>query len=148
MSIASSAVSALTTLKSCICRNFSSGRRTPWSSSTNRTSGTAGVVILWLIGRSGLPLQTDGDPFSGGRHNGGQHGRAGVDSFEKIRHLVALVDDVVAEKQTPFVHARKDHREEFLIVALPRVAEHEVERAGHLRNLRERIARNHLHDVR
>ena len=44
-SIASSAVSAVTTLNWFNSRNFSSGRRTPWSSSTKRTSGKAWVVI-------------------------------------------------------------------------------------------------------
>src|SRR5687767_11731531 len=98
--MASSAVSAVTTVKWCIWRNFSSGRRTPTSSSTTRTTGASGVVIPGLISSSPLPLQSDRNALSRRRDNGGEHGRAGMDSFEKIRHLVALVDDVVAEEQS------------------------------------------------
>ena len=53
-----------------------------------------------------------------------------------------------ARNSPPGVHARKHHVEELLVVGLPGVEEHEVERARQLRDLLERIARNHRDDVR
>ena len=59
---------------------------------------------------------------------------------EKISHLIPLVHDVVREEEPALVEPRIHHVEEALVVLLPGVEEHEVERAGELRDLLERVA--------
>ncbi len=68
-------------------------------------------------------------------------------AVRKSLHLALLVHDVVGEEQPAGVDAREHHVEELLVVRLPGVQEHEVERALELRDFLERVACDDRDDV-
>ena len=53
-----------------------------------------------------------------------------LDRIEEIAHLALFVDDVVREEEAARAQTREDEIEEPLVVGLPRVEKHEIERAG------------------
>ena len=73
--------------------------------------------------------------------------RIGADRVQEVPHLALLVDDVVGEEQSARRQPRQHQIEKALVIALPRVEEHEVERARQFRDLLERVARHHRDDV-
>ena len=70
-----------------------------------------------------------------------------VNGVEKITHLAPFVDDVVPEKEPARLEPRHDQIEKPLVVLLPGVQKHEVDRAGDLRDLLKGVARNDRHDI-
>ena len=63
-------------------------------------------------------------------------------------HLALFVDNVVSHKHAAGVQPWVDHVEELLVVGLPGIEEDKIERARQLRDLGERIAMHHAHDIR
>ena len=97
---------------------------------------------------SSLPgLHRDRDAFARRRHNRAEHALVGLDGLQEVGHLALLVHHVVREEQAAWFQAREDHVQELLVVALPRIQEHEVELALQLRNLLERVAAHDGDDV-
>src|SRR5262245_35420343 len=70
-----------------------------------------------------------------------------LDGLEKRLHLRRLVDDVMGKEEPARIEPRVDDVEESFVVRLPRVEEHEIERALKLWDLLERITVNDAHDV-
>src|SRR5215203_4360064 len=115
----------------------------PMSTPRRPPPRSSGTPMMWMGTTVSAALPAYRHALAGRRDDGGEQVGVRFDRAQEVLHLVAFIDDVVREEQATLGQARVHEIEELLVVRLPRVEEHEVNRPLQLRNLLERIPAHH-----